>query len=91
MIRNRDLGALIRQNLKNNEHVYIYIFCRPLPKELISYAREDTHYLMYIYGILKNELLKQGNGKDNILKSVIQKSTEICKKVNKVIIILVFC
>ncbi|KRT78455.1 hypothetical protein AMK59_8439 [Oryctes borbonicus] len=54
---------------------------RPLPEELINYAREDTHYLIYLYEVLKNELLKQGNGQDNILKSVIQKSTEICKKV----------
>ncbi|GJQ87053.1 Rrp6 [Trypoxylus dichotomus] len=53
---------------------------RPLPQELIDYAREDTHYLIYLYEVLKNELLKQGNNQDNILKSVIQKSTEICKK-----------
>lgn len=60
-----------------------YLIHRPLPEELLNYAREDTHYLIYIYGILKNELLKQGNGKDNILKLVIKNSTEICKKVRK--------
>nr|XP_022908120.1 exosome component 10 [Onthophagus taurus] len=54
---------------------------RPLPDELKTYAREDTHYLIYIYQVLKNELLKQGNkGADNLLLSVIQKSTEVCKK-----------
>lgn len=41
----------------------------------------DTHYLLYIYQKLKNELLKKGNGSDNILKSVIQQSTHICEKV----------
>ena len=30
--------------------------CRPLPEELCRYAQEDTHYLLYIYDCLKNEL-----------------------------------
>lgn len=53
---------------------------RPLPEELILYARQDTHYLLYIYDLLRNELLKLGNGKTNILQSAIQSSTDICKK-----------
>ncbi|KAK5646684.1 hypothetical protein RI129_005148 [Pyrocoelia pectoralis] len=53
---------------------------RPLPDELKTYARMDTHYLIYIYCILRNELLKKGNGCDNILKSVLSQSTDICKK-----------
>ncbi|XP_060536167.1 exosome component 10 [Cylas formicarius] len=52
---------------------------RPLPDELKSYAREDTHYLIYIYQKLKNELLDRANGQDNLLKSVIQMSTDLCK------------
>ncbi|KAJ8938385.1 hypothetical protein NQ314_011518 [Rhamnusium bicolor] len=53
---------------------------RPLPEELKSYAREDTHYLIYIYQMLKNELINKANGQDNILLSVIKSSTETCKK-----------
>lgn len=56
---------------------------RPLPNELKNYAREDTHYLIYIYQRMRNELLQRANGQDNLLKSVFQKSTDICKKVNK--------
>ncbi|XP_026463935.1 exosome component 10 isoform X2 [Ctenocephalides felis] len=54
---------------------------RPLPKELILYARQDTHYLLYIYDNIKNELISKANGKTNILESVISKSTEVCKAV----------
>lgn len=53
---------------------------RPLPEELKTYAREDTHYLLYIYHMMRNELLDLGNKSTNILKSVIQASTNICKK-----------
>lgn len=58
------------------------IFCiSPLPDELKMYAREDTHYLLYIYEKLKSELLEKANGNDNLLRIVFRKSTEICKKV----------
>nr|CAD7201924.1 unnamed protein product [Timema douglasi] len=53
---------------------------RPLPKELRNYAREDTHYLLYIYDTMKNALLDAANGNTNILGSVLQQSAEICKK-----------
>nr|CAH7712203.1 unnamed protein product [Callosobruchus chinensis] len=53
---------------------------RPLPNELKQYARGDTHYLIYIYQMMKNDLLKKANGQDNLLMSVINSSTEICKK-----------
>ncbi|KAJ8973492.1 hypothetical protein NQ317_018765, partial [Molorchus minor] len=53
---------------------------RPLPDELKRYAREDTHYLIYIYHMLKNELIDKANGQNNVLLSVIKCSTETCKK-----------
>ncbi|GLV41632.1 Rrp6 [Carabus blaptoides fortunei] len=53
---------------------------RPLPEELKTYAREDTHYLLYIYHMMRNELLDVGNKGTNILKSVIQASTNVCKR-----------
>lgn len=53
---------------------------RPLPEELIKYAREDTHYLLYIKDILKNDLIEAANGQSNILKAIYDQSTEICKR-----------
>ena len=34
---------------------------RPLPQELIDYARSDTHYLMYIYDNMRNELIEKSD------------------------------
>ncbi|KAJ1666760.1 exosome nuclease subunit [Coemansia sp. RSA 1813] len=33
---------------------------RPLPLEMITYARADTHFLLYVYDRLRNELLLRG-------------------------------
>lgn len=54
---------------------------RPLPQDLIEYARKDTHYLLYIFDIMRNELLNMGNGHPNFLINVYQSSTDICKTV----------
>ncbi|XP_015601250.1 exosome component 10 [Cephus cinctus] len=54
---------------------------RPLPDELRKYAREDTHYLLYIKDILRNSLIDAANGQSNILKAVYDRSTEVCKQV----------
>ncbi len=63
---------------------------RPLSEDMLKYAREDTHYLLYIYDHLKSELVKaSGDGansqvvEDNKLKQVYDKSSSICKKVYK--------
>lgn len=53
---------------------------RPLPEELVLYARQDTHYLLYIWDILHNELRKQANGQVNLLQNVYQLSTDVCKR-----------
>ncbi|XP_037911782.1 exosome component 10 isoform X2 [Hermetia illucens] len=53
---------------------------RPLPEELISYARQDTHYLIYIYEQLRNELLKRSNSEANLLVTAFKQSTEVCKR-----------
>lgn len=52
---------------------------RPLPDELKSYAREDTHYLIYIYHRMRNDLIELGNKSSHILKSVFQQSNDVCK------------
>lgn len=53
---------------------------RPLPQELIAYAQQDTHYLLYIYDLLRSDLLKKANDKTNLLVSVYKSSTEVCMK-----------
>ncbi|XP_013110735.2 exosome component 10 [Stomoxys calcitrans] len=53
---------------------------RPLPAELIAYARQDTRSLIYIYERLTNDLLDASNQKPQLLRSIYQCSTEICKK-----------
>ncbi|XP_055388236.1 exosome component 10 isoform X2 [Condylostylus longicornis] len=52
---------------------------RPLPTELINYARQDTHYLIYIAHKLRNELLDHANGL-NMLKAVYMSCRDICRK-----------
>ncbi len=56
---------------------------RPLSEEMLKYAREDTHYLMFIYDNLKKELVKTSTEFDNRLKQVFDKSSLICKKTFK--------
>ena len=34
---------------------------RPLPQELFDYARSDTHYLLYIYDCMRNELIQRSD------------------------------
>ena len=66
---------------KSSLRTNLLTFSRPLPAELVKYAREDTHYLLYIYDKMKNELLDQGNQQKNLLLSTIQRSTQICAQV----------
>ncbi|CAO3629496.1 unnamed protein product [Cunninghamella echinulata] len=47
---------------------------RPLPEEMIKYARADTHYLLYIYDCLREELLAGSINNENLLRSVLQRS-----------------
>jgi len=53
---------------------------RPLPKEMIYYARQDTRYLIYLYTRLKNELISRGNAESNLLHACLHQSNDICKK-----------
>ncbi|AEO59985.1 hypothetical protein MYCTH_2308740 [Thermothelomyces thermophilus ATCC 42464] len=53
---------------------------RPLPEEMFYYARSDTHFLLYIYDMLRNELAElasQNNPDGNPIDRVIQKSKEV--------------
>ncbi|EPB86354.1 hypothetical protein HMPREF1544_06893 [Mucor circinelloides 1006PhL] len=51
---------------------------RPLPKEMLEYARSDTHFLLYIYDRLRNELLEKSTSEDgNLIKICLQRSNEV--------------
>jgi len=56
---------------------------RPLPDEYLHYAREDTHYLLYIYDLLRNRLLEIRNQNPQLLTTVYEKSKMICQKIYK--------
>uniref|UniRef100_A0AAQ4P3G6 Exosome complex component 10 n=1 Tax=Gasterosteus aculeatus aculeatus TaxID=481459 RepID=A0AAQ4P3G6_GASAC len=53
---------------------------RPLPDEMVQYARTDTHYLPYIYDCVRAQLLDSNYGKPGLLQSVWNKSRDISLK-----------
>lgn len=53
---------------------------RPLPDDFIDYARQDSHYLLYIYDIMRNELIERGNQLNNLISAVYSRSADICMK-----------
>ncbi|XP_067423512.1 exosome complex component 10 [Emydura macquarii macquarii] len=53
---------------------------RPLPEEMMQYARDDTHYLLYIYDKVREALWEKGNGQPTQLQVVWQRSRDICLK-----------
>ncbi|EPE26047.1 Ribonuclease H-like protein [Glarea lozoyensis ATCC 20868] len=53
---------------------------RPLPEEMLYYARADTHYLLYIYDNMRNELVAKSNAavpEENKIEITLQKSKEV--------------
>ncbi|NXW03914.1 EXOSX protein, partial [Fregetta grallaria] len=53
---------------------------RPLPEEMVQYARDDTHYLLYIYDKVREALWERGNEQPTQLQVVWQRSKDICLK-----------
>lgn len=54
---------------------------RPLPVEMMRYAREDTHYLLYIYDVMRMNLLSSSADNaspDASLVEVYTRSYDIC-------------
>ncbi|TQN68662.1 Exosome complex exonuclease rrp6 [Colletotrichum shisoi] len=50
---------------------------RPLSEEMLYYARSDTHYLLYIYDKMRNELVMKsdrGNPGSDCIEAALQKS-----------------
>ena len=44
------------------------------------YAREDTHYLLYIYDRMRNELIRRSNTQSNLINLVLTNSRHISLK-----------
>ena len=49
---------------------------RPLPTGMFDYARSDTHYLLYVYDHLRNELVENSTPKNNMVDHVLRRSKE---------------
>ena len=47
----------------------------------MKYARNDTHYLLYIYDKLRVTLIEKGDGQANLLKAVYDMSKTVCGRV----------
>jgi len=52
---------------------------RPLDTTLINYAQGDTHYLLHLYDLMRNELIEK-SPELHMIKNVYQRSTELCMK-----------
>ncbi|POR36144.1 Exosome complex exonuclease rrp6 [Tolypocladium paradoxum] len=53
---------------------------RPIPAEMLYYARSDTHYLLYIYDQLRNELIAASNrasSETDYIGRALQRSKEL--------------
>ena len=53
---------------------------RPLPHEMLHYARSDTHFLLYVYDQLRNSLLERAQGKQDLVRQVLHRSEETALK-----------
>ncbi|KAK3385006.1 ribonuclease H-like domain-containing protein [Podospora didyma] len=52
----------------------------PLPEEMFYYARSDSHYLLYIYDMVRNELVERSdrsNPDRDLIDIVVQKSKDV--------------
>lgn len=54
---------------------------RPLPAEMLYYARSDTHFLLYVYDMVRNQLIEHSDSHvsdpdRNLIEWVLQRSRE---------------
>lgn len=55
---------------------------RPLPKEMVDYARSDTHYLLYIFERMRNQLIEESTTKDhNKVRAVLDMSQHVASQI----------
>lgn len=76
----------LQNSMHKHSRIFFYTF-RPLIKEMIEYARMDTHYLLHIYDLQKKALLDMNDR--NFLFQAYQNSKSTCLIVSSVI--LIFC
>jgi exosome complex exonuclease RRP6 len=50
---------------------------RPIPADMLYYARSDTHYLLYIHDRMRNELIAKS---ENLLRVTLDRSAETSLK-----------
>jgi exosome complex exonuclease RRP6 len=53
---------------------------RPIPSEMFDYARSDTHFLLYIYDNMRNELLEKSDAtleKGGLVEYVLEESKKV--------------
>lgn len=53
---------------------------RPLPEEMLFYARSDTHFLLYIYDRQRESLLERGQGSETLIRKALRNSEETALK-----------
>jgi exosome complex exonuclease RRP6 len=92
---NQSLAYLLKEYCKvnaNKEYQRADWRKRPLPKgkfnqnlfiiDMVKYAREDTHFLLYIYDTLRKEIVQYAQSSnlnpEDALRSVLNNSKEIC-------------
>lgn len=66
--------------IQNYNNVSVFWF-RPLSTEAIFYARSDTHYLLYVYDMIKKDLMAMSTNQCNYIELVFQRSADVCKTV----------
>jgi exosome complex exonuclease RRP6 len=49
---------------------------RPIPQIMLDYARSDTHFLLYIYDCMRNELISSSTADEDLIDVVLAKSKE---------------
>ncbi|KAM0836574.1 hypothetical protein ACQ4PT_062223 [Festuca glaucescens] len=82
-----DIGQLKLDLLTANrlQESYRWAICqradwrqRPLPDRMTKCAREVTHYLLYIYDLMRLRLMNESSGENDLLLEVCKCSNEIC-------------
>ncbi|KAK6359602.1 exosome nuclease subunit [Orbilia brochopaga] len=53
---------------------------RPIPQDMLDYARSDTHFLLYVYDNMRNELIEKSTVDENKIEVVLQNSKETSMK-----------
>jgi len=55
---------------------------RPLPEEMLFYARSDTHFLLFIYDNLRNALVQRANSTKDLVNEVLSRSEKTALNVH---------